>query len=231
MSLKKPLFILIISFIALLSACGGESAEEKIHNHLEKAVSLEADFEEQQGEITKLEKQEQKLYSQIIDLGMDEFEKIKELSQKAVKVIDQRKEKIKVEKESIEASKEEFNKIKKPIGNLEEQDVKDKAEAIYKLMNNRYKAYDDLYKAYTKSLELEKELYNMLQKEELEQEDLTAQITSINETYEKVFDANDKFNEDTVAYNDLKKDFYKVAEINVTYDDNPSKEKSDKENQ
>lgn len=229
MSLKKPLFIIFISLLAILSACSGESTKEQIHNHLEEAVSAEAGFEKQQGEITELEKQEQKLYSQIIDLGMDKFDKIKELSQQAIKVIDQRSENIKLEKESIDASKEAFNKIEKPIEGLEEAALKDKAEKMYKMMNDRYKAYDDLYKAYTKSLELEKELYTMLQKEALEQEELTDQITSINSSYEKVFDANDQFNKATVAYNDLKKEFYKIADINVTYEENPSKDNKKKE--
>ncbi|WP_240510147.1 YkyA family protein [Virgibacillus profundi] len=226
MAIKKLLFILIIS-MAILSACSGETTEEKIHNHLEEAVSLEEGFESQQSEITKLEKEEQKLYSQIIDLGMDDFDKIKELSSQAIEIIDERAEKIAKEKESIDASQEEFNKTQDLIENLEDPDVKDKAEKMDEIMDNRYEAYNTLHTAYTKSLELEKELYTMLQSEELEQEELTAQIDTINESYQHVLEANEQFNENTVEYNALKEEFYKLAEIDVTYEENPSADSSE----
>ena len=222
MPLKKPLFMLVIGLIILLSACSGESTEEKIHNHLEEAVALEQDFEDVQSEITKLEKQEQELYSQIIDLGMDEFDKIKELSDEAIGVIDERAEKITAEKESIEASQEEFNQTKDLIENLEDGDLKNKALSMYDVMEKRYKAYDTLNGAYSESLKLEKELYAMLKKEDLQQEELTGQINKINESYEQVLNANDQFNEATVEYNALKKEFYEQAGIEVTYEENPS---------
>lgn len=223
-SFRKLILIIFIGLIAILSACG-QSTKEKIHNHFEEAVSLEEGFEKQQKQITDLEKQEQELYGKIIDLGMEDFDQIQDLSQQAIKVIDQRSENLKLEKESIDASKEAFNKTEKLIGELNEDKVKVKANKLYKVMNDRYSAYDNLHKAYTKSLKLEKEMYTMLQKEEIEQEELTDQITSINESYELVLDANDQFNEDTNDYNELKKEFYKIAEINVSYEGNPKKDK------
>lgn len=220
---RQLLSILSIGFIIVLSACSGASTEEKIHNHLEEAVSAETGFEEQQKDITDLEKQEQKIYGEIIKLGMEEFDEIKELSQQALKSIDKRSEAIKLEKESIDESQEAFNETDSLIDKLEEKEVKAKAEQLQKVMNDRFKAYGTLYKVYSKSLEQEKDLYGMLQKEELEQEELTEQITAINESYEQVLKANDQFNEDTNAYNDLKKEFYDAADINVTFADNTEK--------
>src|SRR5690625_1355447 len=101
---------MVLIFI-ILSACSGTSPQAKIYEHLEKAVSLEEGFEEQQDEITALEKQEQQIYSQIIELDMSEFEQVKELSQEAIDIIKQRSDKITLEQESISASREEFEKI------------------------------------------------------------------------------------------------------------------------
>lgn len=224
MSVKKQLSILSIGLIIILSACSGESTEEKIHNHLEEAVSAEQGFEKQQKEITDLEKQEQGIYGKIVDLGMEDFDEIKDLSQQALKSIDKRAEAMKQEKESMDESKDEFAKTDKLIDKLEEKDVKSKATQLQKVMNDRYKTYDALYKPYNKSLQQEKDLYEMLQKEELEQEELTEQITNINKSYENVLEANDQFNEDTKEYNDLKKEFYSAADIDVTYEDNAEKE-------
>lgn len=222
---KKIVILLFIAVISLLSSCSGASTSEKIYNHLEKAVTLEETFEKQQKEIVKLEKKEQELYSQIIDLSMDEFDKIKSISQEAIDTIDKRKELISLEKESIDASKEEFMEVKDLIGELEEEKAQEKANKMYDVMMNRFDAYDKLNQAYTQSLKLEKELYTMLQKEDLKQETLTEHIEKINESYKKVLEFNENFNGYTEKYNQIKKEFYEAANIKVKYEDAKQKEK------
>ncbi|WP_188454538.1 YkyA family protein [Virgibacillus oceani] len=215
---KKAIVILAILCIILLSACTGASTKDEIYDHLEKAVTLEDAFEKQQDSIVELEKEEQQLYSQIIDLGMDEFDKIKQLSKQAIESIEKRTDKIKLEKESIDASKEEFQEIKELIADLEEDKVRKKANEMYDVMMNRYEAYEKLNNAYNNSLKLEKELYTMLQDKDMKQEKLTDHISNINESYQKVLDANDKFNASTTDYNALKKEFYDLAGIDVKYE-------------
>lgn len=203
----------------ILSACSGTSPQEKIYEHLEEAVSLEIGFEEQQDEITALEKQEQQIYNQIIELDMSEFEQVKELSQEAIDIIEQRSEKIALEQESISASREEFEKIDDLINDLKDDEVRDKAEELYKVMIERYEAYDVLHDAYIRSLEEEEKLYTLLQNEDVSEEELKDQIAEINNTYQEVIDGNEQFNTNTVTYNELKKEFYEVADIKVTYDE------------
>ncbi|WP_249869919.1 YkyA family protein [Oceanobacillus saliphilus] len=219
MQFKNLLFILSTVMLALLTACSGQSTEEQIHSHLEEAVVLEAEFEDQQSVITDLEVQEQEIYNQIIDLGMDDFDQITELSNQAIGIIDQREEEIDVEKQSIEASHEEFAKIEDLITNIENTEVQDKANSMYDVMNNRYRSYGELNEAYVTSLELERELYTMLQQEDIEQEELTAHINSINDSYERVLQSNDEFNNYTVEYNALKKEFYEAAQLEVSYEE------------
>ncbi|WP_449353994.1 YkyA family protein [Virgibacillus natechei] len=226
---KKSFIILAISLSVVLAACSGESTEQQLHNHLEEAVSLEEGFEQQQGEITELEKQEQELYKQIIDLSEDELDQIQEISQQAIDTVDQRSKKIEAEKESIDASQEEFNQVSDLIEDLEEEETKAKAEEMYDVMDNRYTAYNDLYNAYTESLELERELYTMLQEEDLEQEALTDHINTINESYQQVLEANEQFNEYTVEYNALKQEFYELAGIDVEYEENSSGDEGESE--
>lgn len=220
---RNVAIFLLISVIAMLSACNSESTSEKMYDHLEKAVSLEDAFTKQQDDIVKLEKKEQELYSQIIDLSMDEFDEIKSISQEAIGVIDEREDKIGLEKESIDASKKEFTEVKGLISELEDEKAKDKANKMYDTMKKRYDAYYKLNEAYTQSLKLEKELYTMLQKEDLEQDTLTEHIEKINVSYKKVLEANDNFNTYTESYNKQKKDFYKAAKIEVKYEDEAKK--------
>lgn len=228
--MKKSFLILILFLSAIVTACSGASTSEKIYDHLEKAVELEDTFVKQQDPIVELEKKEQEIYSQIIDLGMNEFEKIKELSKQAIENIEKRKEKIELEKESISASKEEFTKIDGMIEDLEEEKAKESAQEMYTVMTNRYDAYDQLYEAYSKTLKLEKDLYTMLQKEDLEQETLTKHIEKVNKSYQKVIKVNEKFNELTTEYNALKEEFYSAAGIDAEYENNaPTGDKNSKE--
>ncbi|MBY7143778.1 YkyA family protein [Virgibacillus sp. NKC19-3] len=226
--LKKSIIVLAISLSIVLAACSGESAEQQLHNHLEEAVSLEEEFEQQQEEIINLEKQEQELYKEIIELDADELDQIQENSQQAINTVDQRSDKIELEKESIDASQEEFNEVSGLIEDLEEE-TKAKAEEMYQIMENRYSAYNDLYDAYTQSLELERELYSMLQEEDLEQEALSDHINTVNEGYQQVLEANEQFNEYTVEYNALKQEFYELAGLDVEYEENTSAEEGENE--
>ncbi|MBP2256914.1 YkyA family protein [Virgibacillus alimentarius] len=219
---KKLLFFVTMTLLLFISACG-KSTEEKIYEHLEEAVTLEEEFEKVQTEITELEKKERELYSTIIELGPDELDKIKETSKQAIETIEKRSNKMESEQESIHASQDEFEKIDKLIEKLEDEKTKNKAREMYEVMMDRYKHYDQLHKEYIKSLKLEKELYQMLQKEELEQEDLTAHIEKINKKYEKVLDKNEEFKEATANYNKLKKEFYDQTDLSVKYDDTSSK--------
>src|SRR5699024_3832100 len=175
---KKLLFFVTMKLLLFISACG-KSTEEKIYEHLEEAVTLEEEFEKVQTEITELEKKERELYSTIIELGPDELDKIKETSKQAIETIEKRSNKMESEQESIHASQDEFEKIDKLIEKLEDEKTKNQARKMYEVMKQRNKHYDQLHKEYIKSLKLEKELYQMLQKEELEQEDLTAHIEKL----------------------------------------------------
>ncbi len=225
---------LLLGFLALavfsLSACSGKSAQEEIYDHLEKAVSLEDGFREQQDPLVDLENKENKLYNQIVDLSMDKFDKIKDLSKQASEIVDKRKEKLELEKESIDAAKEEFDKIKPLISEIDEdkKEAKENAKDLYKTMQDRYDAYQNLYSSYKDSLKLDSALYDMLQNKDLKEEDLQKQIEKINNNYDKVTQANKKFNQYTEEYNQLKKDFYKSAGMKVTYEESSNKSEKNK---
>jgi len=212
-------FILLLLIIFALSACKSPSVKEQIYEHLEQAVRLEADFEEQQERILALERREQEIYHEITNLSMDEFDQIEKLADEAIEVIQERMDNIHIEKESIHSSREEFEKIKPLIEQLKEEQEIDKAEEMYKVMIERYKSYDLLHESYVQSLKEEEKLYQLLKDGDISEEEIKEQIDQINQTYEKVIEGNEQFNKSTIAYNELKKEFYKIAEINVTFEE------------
>lgn len=220
MSVKKIALYIGLSLVLFLSACGGQSSEEKVYDHLEEAVQLEADFVSQQDVITDLEKQEKELFDQVIALEMKDFEKIKELAQDALDLNEQRLEEINTEKDSIDKSREEFEKAEDNIEKIEDEAVQNKAQDMYDVMIHRYEAYNSIYDAYTQSLEEEETLYTMFQDEEISQEEYTEQTTKVNASYEVMLEENEVFNNETSKFNELKKEFYDLADFNVTYKEN-----------
>jgi hypothetical protein len=205
----------------LLAACKQEdqpSASEKMYEHLEKAVELENQFVEQQQPKNSLEEKEEELFGQIIDLGSSEMDKIKELSTEAIDSIEQRKEILAKEKESIDQSKEEFNKVKDLLEDIEKEEVRAKADELVAAMEKRYAAFDNYYQAYSEALQLDEELYNMLSDEELEKENLDEQIEKANGSYDQILQYSTEFKEATDQYNQLKKEFYELSGMEVTYE-------------
>lgn len=206
--------IVSIVFAVLLSGCG-ENQAETIYQHLEKAVVLEDMFKEQQAPLLEAEQKEHEIYEQIISLGMSEFDEIVRLSKEAITYVDKRNELIEKEKSSIEAGYEEFKKVTEQEVSKLEEDVVANLNEMIEMMDNRYDAYQKLYTNYKKAIELDRELYEMLQQEDLTIEELQAHIDKINESYEEVLAVKEEFNNYTEAYNELKKSFYEKTNLNV----------------
>lgn len=202
--------------LVLLSGCQNQSSTvDEMYTVLENVVELEQSFEEQQDPLVELEREEKEIYSQIIALGMKEFDQIVSLSNEALEIVSKRQEHMQKEEESIQASKKEFEKFKPLIAELEDEELVKKANELNDTMLERFTTHDDLYKNYTQGLEFDKELYQMFQKEDLSIDQLEEQITKINDTYKVVLETNETFNEHTKKYNEIKLEFYKAAGIEV----------------
>lgn len=208
--------LVIILILTILTACTqGPSTAEQMYEHLEKAIELEENFAAQQEPLLELERKEKELYDEIIQKTSSEFEESVELSRQAIDIIHERRDIMDLEKESIEAAKEEFDKVTPLIEELDQEEAKETAEQMVEAMDQRYEAYLELYENYLQSLDLNEELYKMLQNEELTKEKLENQIEQVNESYDAIMAANETFNEFTRTYNDLKMKFYEQTELNI----------------
>jgi hypothetical protein len=205
--------------IFLLTGCvTKETSAEKIYQVLEKVVDAEKEFEEQQEPLVDLEKQEKEIYNQIMALGLKQHEDIVKLSDEALSIIEKRRGHLQKETDSINASKTEFMKVDKIINEIKDIEQKRVAEDLFKIMSNRYKIHNQLSKEYTTALDSDKELYLMLKDESVSYDKLEDQVTKLNTTYQKVFEANEEFNDLTEQYNKKKLQFYKEAGLNLEND-------------
>lgn len=206
---------LMAGVLSLTGCMDRQTPEEKMFEELEKVVSIEKVFEDQQDPLVELEKQEKEIYEQIISLGMKEYDQIVKLADEALKIADKREKHIEKEKESIKQSQQEFKNVSKIIEEIEDPALKKQAAELQGTMKERYKIHDELYKNYKQGLQYDKELYEMLKDKELSFEKLEEQINKVNKVYETVLKNNQEFNDKTDQYNKEKMAFYKKAGIEV----------------
>jgi hypothetical protein len=219
LSIFKKISLAIIMMAGVFSLAGcldKQSPEEKMFEELEKVVSIEKTFEDQQDPLVELEKKEKEIYEKIISLGMKEYDQIVKLADEALANADKRAEHIDKEKESIDESRKEFKNIDQIIEEIEDSGLKKQANELKATMNERYEIHDDLYKNYKQGLQYDKKLYEMLKDKELSFDNLEEQINKVNEIYETVLKDNQKFNDKTDQYNKEKLAFYKKAGIEVS---------------
>lgn len=210
----KSRFLLLITVIGLglLSGCFQQkTTTEKMYEVLEKVVSAEKGFEEQQNPLVTAESKEEKIYNEIISLGMKQYDQIVKLSNEALDLTNQRKAMMEKETESLKKSEEQFQKVKELKTELKEKRLKQQIDQLYAIMEKRYRAHDELYKLYKDGLSEDRQLYQMLKDKNTSLDDLEKQITKLNDDYKKIIDANNKFNVLTEQYNAKKMLFYRTA--------------------
>ncbi|MFS0808012.1 YkyA family protein [Shouchella sp. 1P01AA] len=212
-------FIATVAFSSLFLAARGQTATESIHSSLEEAAEIENEgFDELQQPMLDAEEQEAELYSQIVDLDMDAYDEIVELSDQAIASVNERRELLAEEKESIEEGFSAFEDAVSDFSELEDDNLVDLATNVQEAMDNRYASYQDLHTIYEESLDLDEQLYEMLKDEDLDAETLTAHIEETNQKYEERREATEQFNEYTTAYNDAKREFYEASDLEVSFE-------------
>lgn len=206
----------ILVFVFILSGCISEqSSAEKLYKALEKVAAAEKQFEEQQEPLTVLEKQERDIYNKIMALGMKQHDEIVKLADEALVMVEKREDHLIKETESIKKSEEEFKKVGEIKEQLEEPKQKQKADELFDIMLKRYQAHSQLAKDYSEALVKDKELYTLLKNKNISFQELEKQVTTLNETYQKVLKVNEEFNTLTVQYNAKKLEFYQVSGLEI----------------
>lgn len=185
-----------------------------MHLVLESTVKLEKNSSKQEKSLGDLESREQVVYNQISKLNSDEIEKIKELSNDAIEIAEERKEKIEQERKYILSAKKEFQKLTPLMEDIEE-DAKKELRKVKNIMDERYSIYEEIYNTYLKGIKQDKKLYKLLQSEDVTLEVFQKQLEENNKTYKKVEELNNSFNEKTTQFNDSKQKFNKAAGLKV----------------
>ncbi|MCM2533550.1 YkyA family protein [Neobacillus pocheonensis] len=213
---KSRLFLSVFATVILLSGCLNQKTPvEKMYDVLEKVVSAEKGFEEQQEPLVSLEKKEKEIYDQMIGLEMKQFDQLVKLSDEAILMANQRKNHMEKETSSLKKSEQEFKQVSGIINTIDDPALKKMTNELYTTMIKRYRAHDVLFKDYSEALKYDNELYLMFKNKNIPIQDLETQVNKLNKAYQKVYEANENFNNLTKQYNEKKLEFYKKAGLKV----------------
>ncbi|HET7629454.1 MAG TPA: YkyA family protein [Bacillales bacterium] len=217
-AMLQSISVIAVIMTALSGCMFGPGTGEKVYELLEKSAKTEQTFVKLQQQLTDKETKEEQLYEKIINLDMNHFEQMVSMSKEAKQLAADRENLIKQERDVIDKAYEQFREIVPLVKNAKDEQLKAKGEAMIETMQHRHDAFSDLTEIYLRSVKLDRELYDMLQKKETEQSALKKQVAEINEAYKQILSKNKDFNAYTKKYNKLKKAFYEQAGLDVKYE-------------
>ncbi|PFZ79978.1 YkyA family protein [Bacillus toyonensis] len=211
---RKLAFITVLS-VTLLSGCLGQIPEEKLYVAFESATKQEKTMFEDTKKLAELEKQGQELYTQITIEGKENNQVVKEKLDQAIANINDRKKVLEKEKATLENAQNEVKSVDKYIKKLEDKKLQEQAEKVQDMYKNRAESFNKLHDDYKKSLQLEQELYKMLQAKDEKLKSINEKVKMLNQSYEQILSNKDIFNKYTNEYNQKKLAFYKQANIKI----------------
>ncbi|MGG0516465.1 YkyA family protein [Bacillus pseudomycoides] len=207
-------FITVLS-VTLLSGCLGQKPEANLYVAFENAAKQEKTMYEDTKKLAELEKQGQELYTQITLEGKENNQVVKEKLDQAVTNINDREKVLEKEKATLENAQNEVKSVDKYIKKLEDKKLQEQAEKVQDMYKNRAESFKKLHDDYKNSLQLEQELYKMLQAKDEKLKSIQEKVKTVNQSYEQIHSDQDRFNTYTNEYNQNKLAFYKQANINI----------------
>ncbi len=201
--------------MTLLSGCLGQKPEANLYVAFENAAKQEKTMYEDTKKLAELEKQGQELYTQITLEGKENNQVVKEKLDQAVTNINDREKVLEKEKTTLENAQNEVKSVDKYIKKLEDKKSQEQAEKVQDMYKNRAESFKKLHDDYKNSLQLEQELYKMLQAKDEKLKSIQEKVKMLNQSYEQILSNKDRFNTYTNEYNQKKLAFYKQANIKI----------------
>ncbi|MGG5805766.1 MULTISPECIES: YkyA family protein [Bacillus cereus group] len=211
----RKLALITALSVTLLSGCLGQKPEANLYVAFENAAKQEKTMYEDTKKLAELEKQGQELYTQITLEGKENNQVVKEKLDQAVTNINDREKVLEKEKATLENAQNEVKSVDKYIKKLEDKKLQEQAEKVQDMYKNRAKSFKKLHDDYKNSLQLEQELYKMLQAKDEKLKSIEEKVKTVNQSYEQIHSDQDSFNTYTKEYNQNKLAFYKQANINI----------------
>lgn len=206
--MRKSIIGFILAVTLMLSGCNSESSIEKqMSATLTKMNNAEQVYQDVQGELTALEKTEQELFNQTMQMTQQQLGELKIKVAELEELLGQRLTHIKGEEKSISKASKSADELDAIIEQVD-GDVGKGIEELKRAVTNRYELHSAFVVEYKKLISLQKELYGMLIAEEVELKGLQNKVGEVNEQNKLARLAVISFNDATVKVNVLKEDVF-----------------------
>ena len=206
--MKKSIMGFIVAVTLVLSGCSSDSTiETQLSAIITKMNNAEQAYKDAQVELIELEKSEQKLFNQTMELTQQQFGELKINVAELEELLEQRLLHIEGEEKSISKANKSVKELDAIIEQADGTVGKD-IEELKGAVTNRYEFHSAFVVEYKKLTSLQKELYGMLIAEEVELKELKDKVGEVNEQNELVHTAVISFNDATVKVNVLKDDTF-----------------------
>ncbi|MED1092505.1 YkyA family protein [Bacillus paramycoides] len=211
----RKISLIIILSIGLLGGCLGAKPEEEIYVAFEDATNQEKTLFDNVKMLEQLERSSQELYNQIIQEGKEHNELVIQEIEQAILGINEREKLLEHEKAVLEKAQKEVTSVHSYINKIEDKKLQTQAQHVEDSYKKRYEAFQKMNENYTKSLEIEKELYGKLKDKDTKLKEIGEMVKAVNALYEEIQKEKEKFNQYTKSYNEGKLAFYKEAKIKI----------------
>lgn len=206
--MRKSIVGFILAVTLALSGCNSDSSIEKqLSATFKKMNNAEQVYQDAQGELTELEKTEQELFNQTMELTQQQLGELKIKVSELEELLGQRLTHIEGEEKSIRKASKSVNELDALIEQVD-GNVGKGIEELKRAITNRYELHSAFVVEYKKLISLQKELYGMLIAEEVELKGLQNKVGEVNEQNELARSAVISFNDATVKVNVLKEDVF-----------------------
>lgn len=208
--MKKIVIGTFLSTSILLSACsmGASSSEEKLSASLEKVYEEEQGYRDAQQQLAELEKKEQSTFNAAMELTQQQKDDVALKVEELKASLTERLTLLNEENESIGKAQDSLTTFEGLVEDTKDEAVKTSLLNLKTSIEDRYEAHEVVSNEYQKLTDLQITLYDMLEDEETEQEQLQQQVILVNKQNDVVQSAINEFNEATKKLNEMKSSAY-----------------------
>lgn len=187
--------------------CSDGKQATVIQAAIEESVTFENEFTANQEKLFEVEEEAQLLYTELLNLTIDDEASLNEALTEAKKLIDKQQGILEESEESFENAYEKESTIEEYVEKIKDEQQKSQASTLLEVIDNRKELVDSYIEMYEGSLEVQHAFYDEFQEDHLRLDRMDAQIIEINQYSEEMEEMIEQFNQSTEQYIQAKNEY------------------------
>lgn len=206
----KRIAALMLGLVFILTACNDEIDElETFYVKFQETLDVESEISDISEDFNRLENRRGQIQE---DLSAAERSELSDMSESLAENTAERLELINQEESVMEESRAVAEASEALVEDISNEDYRQQAEALISAADDRYANHEELMKAFKSVLSGEEELFEYLQDEDLNQDDIDDHINTLNEEYEGLSVLQEEYTTATDRLNEVKNEVYAILD-------------------